>query len=143
MACSKLAGGYGICARRARDGHVADVGGSLSTLHRAVAEELAAFLVASGAGVPRTKPTCSERLRWEWLASTGRLMGGAPEKPVLAECARLESAVEHHAAVVRDAAPVPAGVDLRQIVTLLQRARAASLRLVERAANPAAALTAT
>ena len=131
--CSRLATGYGMCARRGRDPDVMDVAGSLSTLHRAVADELAAFLAASGASMPRTKSTCSERLRWEWLASTGRLMNGAPEHPLLAECARIERAAEGHVVALRDEASNLDLPELRQLVTLLQRARAASLRLERRA----------
>lgn len=139
--CSALATGYGICARRARDVDVADVVASLSTLHRAVADELAAFLADSGASVPRAKSTCSERLRWEWLASTGLLVNGAPEQPLLADCARIERASEEHVVALRDQAFRLDLVELRQLVTLLQRARAASLRLERRTADSATEFT--
>jgi hypothetical protein len=127
--CATLATGYGICARRAREADVADVAASLSTLHRAIADELAAFLATARASVPRTKSTCSERLRWEWLASTGLLVDGAPERPVLADCARIERAAEDHVVALRDEASRLALLELRQLATILQRARAASLRL--------------
>jgi len=148
VACARLATGYELCARRARELHVADVAGSLSTLHRAVTDELASFLAASGASVPRTKPTCSERLRWEWLASTGRLVDGAPERQVLIECARIEEGVAALVVALREHADhtdhaVERDLDLdldglRQVVTLLDRARAASVRLRGRARDSAA-----
>lgn len=139
--CSRLAAGYGMCARRASDPDVADLAGSLSTLHRAVAHELAAFLAAAGAGVPRTKSTCSEHLRWEWLASTGRLMNGAPERPLLAECARIERGDEDHVLSLRDEASNFELPQLRQLVMLLHRARAASLRLEDRDRSSSTAFT--
>jgi hypothetical protein len=137
---ARLALGYGIAAKRARDPLAADVGASLATLHRAVADELAAVLASFGMSVPRTKPTCSERLRWEWLASTGLLMNGRPERPVLDECARIERAAEDHVVMLRDEAEALGLTQLRQLVTLLQRARAASLRLEARALDPSSAV---
>jgi hypothetical protein len=137
---ARLAAGYGIAAKRARDLHVADVGASLSTLHHAVAEELAGVLSSFEMRVPRTKPTCSERLRWEWLASTGRLMSGAPELQVLEECRRIEHEAEEHVVALRDEASAHDLVELSQVVALLQRARAASLRLEPRASNSSIAL---
>lgn len=137
---ARLALGYGIAAKRARDPLAADVGASLATLHRAVADELAAVLASFGMSVPRTKPTCSERLRWEWLASTGLLMNGRPELPVLDECARIERAAEEHVVLLRDEASALGVMQLRQLVTLLQRARAASLRLEARAIDSSRAL---
>ena len=145
VACARLATGYDLCARRARDIRVADVAGSLSTLYRAVTDELAAFLAAFGASVPRTKSTCSERLRWEWLASTGRLMDGSPERQVVLECLRIEDGVAAHVVALcdrlrrLDADPDLDLEPLRQIATLLERARAASVRLGGRARTPAAA----
>ena len=140
IGCAQLATGYELCARRAREIRVADVGGSLSTLYRAVTHELAAFLVTSGASVPRTKPTCSERLRWEWLASTGRLIDGAPERQVLIECARIENAVAPYVAALGDRAVMLDLEGLRQVVTLLERAHAASARLAGRVRSPSGVL---
>jgi hypothetical protein len=138
---ARLALGYGIAAKRARDPRAADVGASLATLHRAVADELAAVLGSFGLSVPRTKPTCSERLRWEWLASTGRLTNGRAELAVLDECARIERLAEDHVVMLSREATASGVVELRQLATLLQRARAASLRLEARAFDSPSAIT--
>jgi len=139
-ACARLATGYDLCARRSRDVRVADVSGSLATLYRAVTDELAAFLASSGASVPRTKSTCSERLRWEWLASTGRLMDGSPERQVVLECVRIEDSVAPQVVALCDLVRKLHHEQLRQVATLLERARAASARLSCRARMSATAL---
>ena len=138
---ARLALGYAITATRARDPRAADVGASLATLHRAVAEELAAVLVSLGMSVPRTKPTCSERLRWEWLASTGLLTNGRAELAVLDECTRIERLAEDHVIMLNAEASALGILELRQLVTRLQSARAASLRLQARAMDSSAPLT--
>jgi hypothetical protein len=67
--------GYELCARRTTDPNVA------------VAVKNAAESLAKLVGV-QPKARTSERLRWEYVASTGALMRGADAR-LLAECARI------------------------------------------------------
>jgi hypothetical protein len=85
-ACTAAAVGFELCALRTHDETIA-----------VAATNAAAFLrsLASETGVdarPRAR-TC-DRLRWEWLASTGTVLDGAPDRRLASECARLLAAVD-------------------------------------------------
>lgn len=119
---SNLAVGYAVTARHASDEGLVAECVSLASLHRAVASELASLLASAGAPPPRIITTCGERLRWEWLASSARLIDGASESRLLAECARIRSEAD-------DAAAESARSDV-ELPSPLRRILAA--RLVER-----------
>ena len=90
---------------------------------------------------PSEQATCSERLRGEWLASTGLLTSGRAELAVLDECTRIERLAEDHVIMLSTEASALGVLELRQLVTRLQSARAASLRLQARAMNSSALVT--
>jgi len=90
---------------------------------------------------PSEQATCSERLRWEWLASTGLLTNGRAELAVLDECTRIERLAEDHVIMLNAEASALGILELRQLVTRLQSARAASLRLQARAMDSSAPVT--
>jgi len=122
---SNLAVGYAVTARHAADEGLVAECVSLASLHRAVASELASLLASAGAPPPRIITTCGERLRWEWLASSARLIDGASESRLLAECARIRGEADDAAAeLVRSDAELPSA--LRRIL---------AARLVERVAR--------
>jgi len=80
--------GYALCGRRTTDPTVAvavnNAAASASALLDAIVRETAAHGVDAA---PRTR--MGDRLRWEWLASTGSVMDGAVEMRILTECARV------------------------------------------------------
>jgi hypothetical protein len=95
-ACHAAASGLDVTARRGGDAGVS------AQLVRAAqrtrtAAEAAAALVPEGVRAP----SMSERLRWEWLASTAALVDGAPERRLVEEAYRR----------VRDAAEAAARID--------------------------------
>lgn len=63
--------GFDICARRANEKKIAERMGWLADEARAIADAAAAKV---DGGV--RKPSTSERMRWEWLASTAALLDG-------------------------------------------------------------------
>lgn len=75
--------GFDVCARRARTKEVAKRMASLAEEARAIAEAVAADVPG---GLRR--PTTSERMRWEWLASTAALIDGGPEGRLAEEAGR-------------------------------------------------------
>ena len=114
---SNLAVGYAVTARHASDEGLVAECVSLASLHRAVASELASLLASAGAPPPRIITTCGERLRWEWLASSARLIDGASESRLLAECARIRSEADDAAAeprALRRRAALSAATDPRR-----------------------------
>jgi hypothetical protein len=51
--------------------------------------------LAEGLGTSVRRPSTSERLRWEWLASTSTVLDGGPERRIADEAVRtLEAALE-------------------------------------------------
>lgn len=111
-----------MTARHASDEGLVAECVSLASLHRAVASDLASLLASAGATPPRIIMTCGERLRWEWLASSARLIDGAAESRLLVECARIRGEADAAAAeLVRYDAQIPSA--LRRIL---------AARLVER-----------
>lgn len=127
---------------------------SSGTLAADVAEDLVEELrgvvsttrfVGSALGVlpedPPRRPTC-ERLRWEWLASTGALLDGDPRHRLAAECGvALERArvAAERLVVALDAAGVPAFVHAG--AQLERRLSSAGLRLVGAVRGEAPAAT--
>ncbi|MBX3188298.1 MAG: hypothetical protein KF819_14865 [Labilithrix sp.] len=87
-ACSALTAGFTASAKHARDAHVAEEALTLAEVHRALQDEIAA--VGAPLGLVSRPTSTSERLRWEWLASTAAALDGAPDARMLQECARLE-----------------------------------------------------
>lgn len=116
VASSTLAVGYAVTARHTLDEHLAAKCSALAGLHRVIAADLAMLIALSGALPPRVTSTCGERLRWEWLASSARLIDGAAEDRLLAECARIQHEADDAAALVeRCGARLPAGVRQRLV----------------------------
>lgn len=129
---TSLSVGFGVLAKTAHGERVAQKSAALAAAHRAIADEIAAVAVTLGVGVPRVRSTCGDRLRWEWLASSARLLDGAPDVRLLAECARLaREASDVAGAMPSDAAPGPQAA-LRQVVADLHRASAIAQRVVAR-----------
>ena len=119
---ANLAAGYAVTARHASDEGLVAECLSLASLHRAVASDVASLLASAGAPPPRIITTCGERLRWEWLASSARLIDGVAENRLLAECARIRGEADVAAVVLlRAGAEMPTA--LRRIL---------DARLVER-----------
>ena len=73
--------------------------------------------------------------------STGLLTSGRAELAVLDECTRIERLAEDHVIMLSTEASALGVLELRQLVTRLQSARAASLRLQARAMNSSALVT--
>lgn len=143
VACANLALGYSVTAKHARDVYVADHATMLADAYRSLAAHVVGLALSLGHTPPRTKSTCGERLRWEWLASSARLLDGAPEERLLAECARTQLAADRAAAAVHTDAAVKLHPAMRQIHATLVRARNASARLAGHPAGARAALAPT
>jgi hypothetical protein len=118
-----------VTARSTRRDTFAEEATWLASLHRSLAEEIAVTVGASGATPPRTKPTCGERLRWEWLASAGRLMDGVPEVRLLAECARIQVEADRPSAALLGDTGARAVPGMRRMLAALQRVQTAAARI--------------
>jgi hypothetical protein len=81
--CLSAATGLDVCAKRTENADVAAAASALASRARRVAETAGAFLPGG-----LRKPSTSERLRWDWLASTAPSSGGRPETRVVDEAAR-------------------------------------------------------
>ena len=125
MVCASLQAGFGSLAKHAGGAAIADEAASLAAAHGAIADKVAVIASSLGIDVPRLKPTCGERLRWEWLASSARLIDGSPESRLLAECTRL---LDEAVNLDRDAAAL-SPIAMRQIRLALERMRASAERL--------------
>ncbi len=84
--------GLSVCARRARARDVAEEAASLAATTLADAARVK-DLVPGG----MRRPSTSERLRWEWLASTASLLDGGAER-------RLAEEIGRHLAIAADVA---------------------------------------
>lgn len=89
--------GFDVCARRAGTKAVAERMTWLAAEARAIAEHAAARVPGGVRG-----PTTSERMRWEWLASTAALLDGGTEGRLAAESSRLVAIAEESAAHIDD-----------------------------------------
>ncbi|MDB4934127.1 MAG: hypothetical protein JWP87_1099 [Labilithrix sp.] len=132
-ASSSLALGFEVTARNAREERFAEETAWLAALHRSLSEEIAAAVGSAGLAPPRTKPTCGERLRWEWLASAGRLIDGASDARLVAECARIQREADGAAASLIDDPLARAAPTLRRMLAALERVRAAGARVARTA----------
>lgn len=131
VACSSLALGYSVTAKHARDEQIADRAIILADTYRSISALLAGLARSLGdEPTLRTKATCGERLRWEWIASSARIMDGAPEGRLLDECARTQRAAEVASATLQTDDVAALHPAMRQIHATLIRARNASVRLV-------------
>jgi hypothetical protein len=126
---SNLAVGFGVIAKTTRDAHLARECASLAAAHRAIAEEVAAVAATLGISVPSVRSTCGERLRWEWLASSARLLDGTAELRLVGECARLQREASELAASLPMDVAAAARTAVRQVVTDLDRASAIARRI--------------
>lgn len=82
--------GFDVCAARTRDATTAVAARSLAGLLRSL--QRAVVTAARAAGIDaRPKARTCDRLRWEWLASTGSVLDGAPERRLAGECVRVLS----------------------------------------------------
>ncbi|MBX3232272.1 MAG: hypothetical protein KIT84_21855 [Labilithrix sp.] len=80
--------GYELCARRTNDPNVAVAVISAANSASSLLDEIAVAAATHGLDVrPRLRMT--DRLRWEWVASTGSMMEKSADARVLAECARV------------------------------------------------------
>ena len=114
-AAQAAAVGFDVCARRARTKDVIERMTRLAIEARAHAEH-------AGARVPGgiRKPTTSERMRWEWLASTAALLDGGVEGRLAEEATRLLGIAAEAAERIDDDALV------RRIERLAATSRAAA-----------------
>lgn len=89
--------GFGVCARREPARARAD---ALAEL----ADELRAIAIATAAEVPGgvRPPSTSERLRWEWLASTAALLDGGAARRLVADAGRALADAEQAASRLAD-----------------------------------------
>lgn len=113
-AAMAAAAGFDVCARRARAEEVGERMAALAEGAKRVAEDAAAQVPG---GV--RKLTTSERMRWEWLASTAALLDGGAEGRVAEEANR-------HLAIAQGAAAHLSDEELvRRIDRLAASSRAA------------------
>jgi hypothetical protein len=129
LASSSLAVGFEVTARHTRRERFAEETAWLAGLHRSLSEEIAVAVGSSGGAPPRTKPTCGERLRWEWLASAGRLTDGVAEVRLIAECCRIQSEAEQATTALMNDPDARSAPTLRRMLAALQRVRAAAARV--------------
>lgn len=131
--CTAVAAGFEACTRHAKGSGIVETAERLAVEHRALAEDITRLATNLGAPVRRTAATC-EHLRWEWLASTGSSLDGAPDERLLAECMRLLwFACEAADVLERDLAasgPVEAASRADRIRGALHRVRRAATALV-------------
>jgi hypothetical protein len=92
VACTAAAIGFDVCAQKTRDEAITVAAARESASLRCVAEEIIAVVAAHGVDARARKRTC-DRLRWEWLASTGMVLDGRPETRLLSECGRILEAL--------------------------------------------------
>lgn len=83
-----LASGYAAAAQHTRDASVALEASRLAQSRRAIVDDVSILLARLSMEPVKER---RGRLRWEWLASTARLLGNAPERRILEECVRLEA----------------------------------------------------
>jgi len=126
---ANIAAGFAACAKHARSAAASETATALSATHADLASELAALLASFGAPAARRVAT-GERLRWEWLASTGGLVDHAPEKRVLAECVRLQREAVDLTLTLRRAATGPLAAKLRHLALAGEEARSEAERLL-------------
>lgn len=114
---ASIALGFAVVAKRASNATIAEGARTLEMVHGAIAGEVARVALSRGGSAPRTKASCGDRLRWEWLASSSRwLDGGRSETRLLDECERLAQM-----AMASAAAALPA--NMRHVVASLAAAR--------------------
>jgi hypothetical protein len=89
--------GFDVCAKRAG---TKELGARMTSL----ADEARSIAEAAAAKVPGgvRRPTTSERMRWEWLASTATLLDGGAEGRVAQESNRHLALAEASAARLDD-----------------------------------------
>lgn len=143
VACSNVALGYAVTAKHAGDEHVADHAVMLADAYRSLSAHIAGLALSLGGMPPRTKATCGERLRWEWLASSARLLDGAPDERLLAECARAREAADVATLELQKVDAVKMHPAMRQIHATLVRARNAAVRLAHHSTSERTAFAAT
>ncbi len=96
-ACNAAAGGFDLCARRTQDETIAVAAENAATFLRSLSEATVAAAAAWGVDARPRARTC-DRLRWEWLASTGAVVDGSPDARLLSECTRILASVDATAA---------------------------------------------
>lgn len=89
-ACAQATVGLEVCAKRSRNPAVVERATALA----ADAHRLADAIASERDGA-RPRIRMGDRMRWEWLTSTGSFLDAAPERRTIAECLRVfESAIE-------------------------------------------------
>lgn len=131
--CTAVAAGFEACTRHAKGSGLVETAERLALEHRALAEDITRLATNLGTPLRRTAATC-ERLRWEWLASTGASLDGVPDDRLLAECMRLlRFACEAADVLERDlsaSGPTEAASRADRIRSALHRVRRAATALV-------------
>jgi hypothetical protein len=89
--------GFDVCARRASTKEISQRMRWLASEARAIAESAATRVPGGVRG-----PTTSERMRWEWLASTAALLDGGAEGRLADEAKRHVAIAEERAAKLDD-----------------------------------------
>jgi len=92
-ACDSAAGGFDLCAQRTQEETIAVAARNAAAFLRSLSEATIATAAALGVHA-RPRARTGDRLRWEWLASTGAIVDGAPDRRLLSECARILAGVD-------------------------------------------------
>lgn len=122
--------GLSVLARHAASGPLGALAGDVTEEMRGVVSTVRFVEGALGGEPQATRRSTCQRLRWEWLASTGALLDGSPVPRLRSEClatlARATEAAERLADAVAGG-QVPAA--LRVADQLCERLRSAGERL--------------
>lgn len=87
-ACHSVTAGFHVCAKYTKNPVLAEMARSMAFEQGVLADEVARLAATLGAqSIP--KGHTSDRLRWEWLASTATVLDGTSDVRLLAECVRM------------------------------------------------------
>jgi len=104
-ACTTAAFGLDLCAARTTDPRVKVAVESAATNLRALSQ-------AAESG-RKSRLLLRDRLRWEWVASTGASLEGSAESRLLAECASILGAAVRSLSVLESSGDNPLALRLR------------------------------
>lgn len=120
--CACAAIGLDACAKHTSDARVAQIASAAARAARALADDARAL---AAPGDRARAPRMSERLRWEWIASSSKVLDGSADARLLDESARLLASARAHVSELR--AALSRGADASRAVALseaLSRAQA-------------------
>jgi hypothetical protein len=136
--CAAAAVGFEACAKHAVDDQLRFAVQGLAIDLRTAADRADTLGAAFGVERRRGPRTC-ERLRWEWLASSGKLLDGAPDARLLVESERLLDAARGNVGVVADGlACVSEGRAASKLRSMLELCAAKTSSLLSLATHAAA-----